>query len=170
MEDLFTTSIILFFVVLALMAFFAPTIIAFRRKHHYRWIIFAINAVTGASGLGYVVALAWALWPSRTGLADPFLNDPTSNSLEANQTIYSRYGANLRAFHNAQTNKEIFVFRQNQQFGPYTVSEVHSLLLSGRLSQSDFAWYEGAPDWMALSAIPEVTAGLLPPPPQLPKT
>ena len=169
MDDSFAGLLILLVIVVpVLLAFFAPTIIAFYRKHHYKWIIFAINIITGVSGVGYVIALVWAIWPSRTGLADPFLNDPTSNSLEASQTIYSRYGANLRAFHSAQTNKELFVFCQNQQCGPYTVSEVRSLLLSGRFSQSDLGWYEGAADWIALSAIPEVTAGLLPPPPRFP--
>lgn len=168
MDSPFENLMMVILVLVILLAFLAPTIIAFQRKHHYRWIIFAINMVTGASGVGFVVALVWALWPSRTGLADPFLNDPTSNSRDASDAIYSRYGANLEAFRGAQKSFKLFVFRQNQQLGPYTVAEVRSLLLSGELSQSDLGWHEGVSEWTALSTIPEVISGLIPTPPRPP--
>lgn len=166
MDDILNSLLVLFFIVIAILVFFAPSLIAFQRQHYYKWIIFAINVVTGVSGLGYVIALVWAIWPSRTGLADPFINDPTTNSLEANQVIYSRYGANKRAFNNAITAKEFFVYHQNLKIGPLTLSEVRSLLQSGKLLKSDMGWYQGAADWTALSAIPEVAAGLVPPPPR----
>lgn len=168
MDSPFGTLVIVVVIILGVLAYVAPTIIAFYRNHHYRWIIFAINVATGASGFGYLAALAWALWPKRTGLVDPFLNDPTSNSLGASQTIYNRYGANLEAFRSAQTSRQIFVFRENRQLGPYTVAEVRSFLLSGELSQSDWGWHEGVSEWTALSALPEVIAGLIPPPPRSP--
>jgi hypothetical protein len=156
--EAFKVLVIVALGLLALVAYLLPTLIAFFRRHHYRWIICAINIVTGATGVGYFVALVWAIWPRRTGLADPFINDPTSNSMAESRTIYRRYGANVRAFHDAQTNMQIFVLQRGQRHGPYTAVEVRSLLLSGSLSLTDFAWHEGLTHWIMLSAIPEVNA------------
>jgi hypothetical protein len=76
-----------------------PSVIAFIRKHHYFWIILALNVFGGLiGGVGWIIALIWAVWPRKTGLADVILNDPTTNSSAANREIYSRYGENLRAF------------------------------------------------------------------------
>jgi len=54
-----------------------PTFIAFRRQHEYRWIIFAINMVVGATGLGWLIAFVWAIYPANKSLADPVLGNPT---------------------------------------------------------------------------------------------
>ena len=67
--------IILAIVVIAL--YFLPTIIAFRRDHAYKGIIFAINFVLGASGIGYLAALVWAIWPQEKSILDPILGNPT---------------------------------------------------------------------------------------------
>ncbi|MBR5622096.1 MAG: superinfection immunity protein [Opitutales bacterium] len=84
--------------IVGLIIFLLPTIIAFFRGHHYKWIILAVN-VFGSSilGVGWLVALVWACWPRETGVADVVLNDPTTNSSNANKKIYSRYGENIRS-------------------------------------------------------------------------
>jgi hypothetical protein len=38
----------------------APTIIAFRRKHHSRWAILMLNFLLGWIGLGWIIALIWS--------------------------------------------------------------------------------------------------------------
>lgn len=38
-----------------------PTIIAFRRHHPDRWLITGTNLLLGATGMGWLAALAWAL-------------------------------------------------------------------------------------------------------------
>ena len=67
-----TVAILLLVIVYAL-----PTFIAFRRQHQYRWIIFAINVVVGATGIGWLVAFIWAIFPGDKSLADPILGNPT---------------------------------------------------------------------------------------------
>jgi hypothetical protein len=67
--------IILAVVVVAL--YFVPTIIAYRRDHGYKGIILAINLVLGASGIGYLIALVWAIWPQEKSILDPVLGNPT---------------------------------------------------------------------------------------------
>ena len=57
--------------------FFLPTIIAFRREHEYKWIIFVINFVLGGTGLGWLIAIVWAIFPGNKSLADPLLGNPT---------------------------------------------------------------------------------------------
>lgn len=41
--------------------FVLPTIIAFRRQHPNRWAITVVNVFLGGSGIGWGVALIWAL-------------------------------------------------------------------------------------------------------------
>ena len=50
---------------------------------------------------------------------------------------------------------EVFIQREGQQFGPYTVDEVNDFLESGELSPHDLAWFEGAPEWLPLVALEE---------------
>jgi hypothetical protein len=63
--------------ILAIILYFIPTIIAYRRDHAYKGIIFAIDLVLGLSGIGYLAALIWALWPEEKSLLDPLLGNPT---------------------------------------------------------------------------------------------
>lgn len=49
--------------------YFAPTIIAFRRQHPNRWLIFLLNLLFGATVIGWIAALVWALNAFQLGLA-----------------------------------------------------------------------------------------------------
>ena len=62
---------------------------------------------------------------------------------------------------------QIFVFRNNQKYGPYSLDDIKIYLASGNLSGADMAWFEGATDWMPLSQIPgvQMPPGRTPPPP-----
>jgi hypothetical protein len=40
-----------------------PPVIAFFRRHPYRWPITAIGLAAGWTGFGYLGALVWAVWP-----------------------------------------------------------------------------------------------------------
>jgi hypothetical protein len=62
---------------LAAAAYFAPTIIAFARRHHYRFVILAINIVAAWTVLVWAAILAWAVWPAEKSLADPVLGNTT---------------------------------------------------------------------------------------------
>lgn len=41
--------------------YFVPTIIAFKREHHNRWAIAALNFFLGATCFGWVASLVWSL-------------------------------------------------------------------------------------------------------------
>jgi hypothetical protein len=62
---------------LLLLVYGLPTYIAFKRNHEFKWIIMAINVVLGASGLGWLIAFVWAVWPQDKSLANPLLGNPT---------------------------------------------------------------------------------------------
>lgn len=100
--QLMTLIVILVLMALAVVIYFLPTIIAYKRRHKYVWVIFGINFICGLTGLGYLVAFVWSVWPSQTAFYDVVLNDPTSNSPEAGQKIYGQLGANIRAFRDAR--------------------------------------------------------------------
>jgi Superinfection immunity protein len=50
-------------VITGALLFFSPTIIAHWRQHHFRWPITAVNIVLGLTGIGWLAALVWAVWP-----------------------------------------------------------------------------------------------------------
>jgi hypothetical protein len=60
----------------------------------------------------------------------------------------------------------IHIKRNDEIFGPYSVEEARSYLLSGRLSLSDFAQMEGTSEWIPLASVPGLKSA--PPPPALP--
>jgi len=47
----------------------------------------------------------------------------------------------------------ITVRHDEENCGPYALSDVNALLLSGQLDADDLAWVEGTPDWVPLSEI-----------------
>jgi hypothetical protein len=44
--------------------YFVPTILAFSRLHPRRWVILAINALLGITGIGWGIAFVWAILPA----------------------------------------------------------------------------------------------------------
>lgn len=55
---------------------------------------------------------------------------------------------------------EIFVGKNGQQLGPFTLEEVNRKLADGTFAASDLAWYEGAAAWAPLSSV---TGVVIPP-------
>jgi len=63
---------------------------------------------------------------------------------------------------------EIFISRNNEKHGPYSLEQIQGFLASGQAQGSDMAWYEGVKGWVPLSQVPGVQlprAGSVPPPP-----
>ena len=60
-DEYIAISIFVFLVVCFATFFFTPTIIAFNKKHKYRWIILFINVVFGSTLIGWFGALIWAI-------------------------------------------------------------------------------------------------------------
>ena len=50
----------------------------------------------------------------------------------------------------------IYVLREGEQFGPYTLEDANLFLSQGSLLPTDQAWYEGAPDWVPISQVPGI--------------
>jgi hypothetical protein len=50
----------------------------------------------------------------------------------------------------------IYVLRDGEQFGPYTMEDANLFLSQGSLLPTDQAWYEGAPDWMPITQVPGI--------------
>ncbi|PYI94131.1 MAG: hypothetical protein DME97_04505 [Verrucomicrobia bacterium] len=55
---------------------------------------------------------------------------------------------------------EIYVGKNGQQLGPFSLEEVNRKLADGTFAASDLAWYEGAAGWAPLSSV----AGVVIPP------
>jgi|CXWL01.1.fsa_nt_gi type II secretory pathway pseudopilin PulG len=75
-NDIANALVLIFFAVCALL-YLAPTFIAFRRGHQYRWIIAALNATAGWTGIAWVSVFIWAIWPRNRALAEPLYGDAT---------------------------------------------------------------------------------------------
>lgn len=52
----------------------------------------------------------------------------------------------------------ITVRHDDENCGPYSITDINQLLLSGQLDVEDLAWVEGSPDWVPLSQVPGVAS------------
>ncbi|HYR22458.1 MAG TPA: GYF domain-containing protein [Chthoniobacterales bacterium] len=48
---------------------------------------------------------------------------------------------------------QIFINRDGQKQGPYTLDQVQACVIIGTLKETDSAWYDGLPEWMPLSSV-----------------
>src|SRR5437764_13987831 len=51
---------------------------------------------------------------------------------------------------------QIYVGKNGQQLGPFSIEEINRKLAGGTFAGSDLAWYEGAAGWAPLSGVPGV--------------
>lgn len=51
----------------------------------------------------------------------------------------------------------IFISKNGQQLGPYTVEAARAMVLAGTIRANDWAWIDGAADWIPLNQIPGFT-------------
>jgi hypothetical protein len=56
----------------------------------------------------------------------------------------------------------LYITKNGQQLGPYSLSEAQSLVAAGTLQPADWAWYEGLPNWIPLLQVPGFAAGSVP--------
>lgn len=50
----------------------------------------------------------------------------------------------------------IYLTKNGQQLGPYSLTQVQDMVKGGEVTLADFAWYEGLPDWVPLAQIPGI--------------
>ena len=63
---------------------------------------------------------------------------------------------------------QIFINRNNEKHGPYTLEQIQAYLASGQMQGSDPAWYEGVDGWVTLAQVPGVRVPQDAPPPYQP--
>lgn len=54
---------------------------------------------------------------------------------------------------------QIYITRDGQRLGPYSVEEINAQLAAGTVSATDLAWYEGVTNWIPLSSVPGISTG-----------
>lgn len=54
--------------------------------------------------------------------------------------------------------QRITVHQSGQNFGPYSLDDINSMLTGGRVSMNDLAWVEGEPEWTRVGRLPGVRA------------
>jgi len=59
---------------------------------------------------------------------------------------------------------QIYITRNDEQFGPYSEADVRQHLASGELSSDELAWQEGLAEWQPLSTLVHSIATTPPPP------
>jgi len=149
-ENVAMAIMLMMLLVMALAAYFAPTIIAFVRGHHYRWVILAINAIGGLTIIGYVAAFAWAVWPRETAFADPFIGDPISGDVNAGRRASQRRGEYQQA---TETGEQWFVAISGQITGPLRRNELIEKVMRGEIPRTELAWREGMAQWEIIETI-----------------
>ena len=57
---------------------------------------------------------------------------------------------------------QIYINRDGQQFGPFTLEQVNDALAAGQLLATDLAFYEGLQQWVPLSQVQGVILPIAP--------
>lgn len=52
----------------------------------------------------------------------------------------------------------LFISKDGKQLGPYSLEEARALVLSGKIDAEDWAWPDGATEWVPLKEVPGFTA------------
>ena len=116
---------VLFLFVVGIYIYFLPTTIAFARGHHYKGVIFVLN-LFGFIGVTWVVAFIWAVWPRKTAIFSPLVNDLTTNDSESGRAIYGGLGKNIGSL------------KENTQGWEDRLLKLHSLKEKGVLTDEEF--------------------------------
>jgi hypothetical protein len=66
------------------------------------------------------------------------------------------------------TARQIHISRDGQTFGPYSVEQVRQYLQTGEVLPTDWAWFEGAENWMPVTDVPDLAMGPAPSRPVVP--
>jgi membrane protein YdbS with pleckstrin-like domain len=59
----------------------------------------------------------------------------------------------------------LLINKDGKQLGPYSLDEARAQVLAGKLSPTDWAWADGAADWVLLKDVPGFTLAAKPAPP-----
>ena len=51
---------------------------------------------------------------------------------------------------------QLYISREGQQFGPYSIEQARDYMASGNLLAEDLAWHDGAAEWVPLAQVPGV--------------
>ncbi|MEY2864256.1 MAG: hypothetical protein RLY58_1963, partial [Pseudomonadota bacterium] len=60
---------------------------------------------------------------------------------------------------------QIYLARNNEQAGPYTLEQVNSMLAANQVVLTDLAWHEGMDTWLPLGQLTNGQKHYAPPPP-----
>jgi len=58
----------------------------------------------------------------------------------------------------------LFINKDGEQLGPYSLDEARALVLSGKLASDDWAWPDGATEWVHLKDVPGFSSAKPAPP------
>ena len=117
---------LLTFGLLALAFYFIPTFIAFKRKHAYKGVIFALNLCGGWTLVFWVIALIWAVFPSEKSVLDPLIGNVTGTGL---RNAADSVGAATAGFSRGRSNEKDMTSE---------ISEAAKLLEAGHISDEEF--------------------------------
>jgi hypothetical protein len=92
-------------IVILLIIGFVPAIIAFKREHHYKWIILVLCFFSGF-GLPWLIAMIWAVWPTDKTLIDPVVGNPTGKGKRNTGDTIGEASASAKRSRKANNTKE----------------------------------------------------------------
>lgn len=62
---------------LGIVFYLLPAIVAFARHHEYRWVILALTIIGGWTGVCWIIAMVWAVFPHNRTAIDPVVGPVT---------------------------------------------------------------------------------------------
>ena len=55
----------------------------------------------------------------------------------------------------------VYLEREGQQFGPFSIEEAQRYILEGRFGAQDLGWIDGMPEWLSVAQIPQLQQSIV---------
>ena len=130
--------ITVFVLIVALIGYILPTIVALFRGHAYKWVILALNVAGGWTGLIWVAALVWAFWPRDKSLIDPVLGNVTGTGIRNAGDVLGAIDYGRERGYNAEATANLSASGLIKLAALERLERLHRLHTDGVLSQTEF--------------------------------
>ena len=126
-------------IIFGIFIYFIPTIIALKRDHEYKWVIFALNFVGGLTGILWIVALVWAVYPDNRSIADPVLGNVTGKGVRnfGDQLGEYQFGKERGYSTEKQKNPNVMAV-SGLESELAALEKLHNLKVSGAITELEF--------------------------------
>jgi len=120
--------------VIIFVVYFLPSFIAYHRQHHFKHIILIIN-IFAATGIAWIIAFIWAIFPKEKSIVDPFVGNPTGIGHRNSGAVI---GESISDAHETINTKKAIQKKLSSSKKIKEIEKLSNLLDQGKISKNEY--------------------------------